>query len=558
MVRTSFSTHQVSNQSPPFCDINLFLADVALREAAAREGAGAELAELEAFGAAAGSAEAFERGRLANENPPRLMRFDEKGYPLDRVEFHPAYHEAMAFSFAAGLHSSPWEHLAIAGAPVRSGAHTARAARLYIMTQTEPGHICPVTMTNASVPALFVQPDIAKALLPKILSRNYDRSFQPWRLKESITIGMGLTEKQGGTDVRANTSSATPAGHGGPGQEYILVGHKWFLSAPMCDAFLMLAQAPGGLSCFLVPRFLPDGSVNPLRLQRLKNKLGNRSNASSEVELHGAHGWLIGEEGRGIASIIEMISMTRLDCAVASAGQTRLALALAIHHCRYRMVFQKRLVDQPLMARVLADMAVDVEAATALALRLARAFDEAPSNAAEAAWRRVMTPVTKYWVCKMAPALGLEAMECLGGNGYVEDGLAARLYRELPLNAIWEGSGNVMCLDVLRVLTRDPDAVAAMLSQLKRDSQGDPALTASVAEISAQIAKRNIPEGDARGLVEAMARTAAGVLLRKHAPGFVADAFITSRLQGAFRHTYGAGIGAMDTRAILDRALPES
>lgn len=554
MVGRCFSTHEVSNQSPPFCDINLFLADAALQEAVAREGAGTELDELAEFGAAAGSAEAFERGRLANENPPKLMRFDEKGFPLDRVEYHPAYHEAMALSFAAGMHSSPWDHLAAPGASTRKGAHVARGARLYMMTQTEPGHICPVTMTNAAVATLLLQPDVAEALLPKLLSRTYDRSFQPWPSKQSITMGMGLTEKQGGTDVRANTSSAIPAGHGGPGQEYVLAGHKWFLSAPMCDAFLMLAQATGGLSCFLVPRFLPDGSINPLRLQRLKNKLGNRSNASSEVELDGARGWLIGEEGRGVASIIEMVNLTRLDCAVASAGQMRLALAIAIHHCRHRMVFQKRLVDQPLMARVLADMAIDVEAAAALAFRLARAFDEAQSDANEAAWRRVMTPVTKYWVCKMAPALGFEAMECLGGNGYVEDGLAARLYRELPLNAIWEGSGNVMCLDVLRVLNRDPDAVELVIAVLKRDSQGDPALSASVAQLSTQAAGRTIGEADARGFVEALARTAAGVLLRKHGPEPVADAFLGSRLQGSFSHTYGAAPVSVDSRAILERA----
>lgn len=558
MAQSSCWTHEVTNQSPPFRDINLFLADAALQEAVAREGGNADAAELAAFGAMAGSAQAFEMGRLANENPPKLVRFDEKGFPLDRVEFHPAYHEAMARSFAAGLHSSPWDHLAIPGAAPRRGVHTARAARIYMMTQTEPGHVCPVTMTNAAVPTLLVQPELAASLLPKILSRTYDKAFRPWPLKESISIGMGLTENQGGTDVRANTTTAQPAGSGGPGQEYILTGHKWFLSAPMSDAFLMLAQAPGGLSCFFVPRFLPDGSVNPLRLQRLKIKLGNRSNASSEVELHRAHGWLIGEEGRGVANIIEMVTMTRLDCAVASAGQMRLALAIAIHHCRHRLVFQKRLSDQPLMTTVLADIAVDVEAATALSFRLARAFDEGPANPSEAAWRRVMTPVTKYWVCKMAPALGYEAMECLGGNGYVEDGLAARLYRELPLNAIWEGSGNVMCLDVLRVLGREPEAVAAVIAELKRDAQGDPGLSAGIAQIAARIANREIPEADARGLVEALARTAAGVLLRKHAPQPVADAFIASRVDGGFRYTYGAGAGTADSRAIMERALPAS
>lgn len=554
----SFSTHDVTNQSPPFSDINLFRADAALRDAVVREGGAAEEAELAAFGAAAGSAEAFERGRLANDNPPKLLRFDEKGFPLDRVEFHPAYHEAMTMSFAAGLHSSPWEHLASPGAAPRAGAHIARAARLYMTTQTEPGHVCPITMTNAAVPTLLIQPDVAAPLLPKILSRTYDKTFRPWPQKKSVTLGMGLTEKQGGSDVRTNATTAQPAQIAGPGQEYILVGHKWFLSAPMCDAFLILAQAPRGLSCFFVPRFLPDGSVNPLRLQRLKNKLGNRSNASSEVELHGAHGWLIGEEGRGVANIIEMVTMTRLDCAVASAGQMRLALAMAIHHCRHRRVFQKRLLDQPLMAAVLADMAVDVEAATALVSRLARAFDEAPANAQEAAWRRVMTPVTKYWVCKIAPALGFEAMECLGGNGYVEDDLAARLYRELPLNAIWEGSGNIMCLDVLRALSRHPDQIEALLAELKREGQGDPALSRSIARIAEEVAARKIPEAGARGFVEALARTAAGVLLRKHAPEPIADAFIASRLEGSFRHTYGAGIGTADSRAILERALPDS
>ena len=554
-MHSSFSTHEVTNQSPPFCDINLFLTDAALRDAISREGAVGDLAELEAFGQMVGSSQAFETGRLANENPPKLRRFDDKGFPLDTVEFHPAYHDCMTMSFAAGLHSSPWEHLSVANHSPRSGAHVARAARLYMMTQMEPGHVCPVTMTNAAVPTLLMQPDVATPLLPKILSRTYDKAFRPWPQKESVSIGMGLTEKQGGTDVRANTSTALAAARAGPGQEYILKGHKWFMSAPMCDAFLMLAQAPGGLSCFFVPRFRPDGSINGLRLQRLKDKLGNRSNASSEVELQGASGWLIGEEGRGIANVIEMVTMTRLDCAVASAGQMRLALAVALHHCSYRRVFQKRLVDQPLMTTVLADMAIDVEAATALALRLAGAFDCTLSDENEVAWRRIMTPVTKYWVCKMAPALGFEAMECLGGNGYVEEGLAARLYRELPLNAIWEGSGNVMCLDVLRVLQRDRDAAQTVVASLKDSSAGDAVLSASVAQLET-LMRGDVQEADARILVELLARTSAGCLLRKSAPDFIADAFIVSRLGGEFRHTYGAGIGTAGHREILDRALP--
>jgi putative acyl-CoA dehydrogenase len=551
-----FATHEVGNQSPPFENLNLFLGDAALQEAVGRGGVAASHEDLAAFGAAAGSAEAFELGRLANENPPKLRRFDQKGFPLDMVEFHPAYHEVMRRSVAAGLNCSAWEHLTAPGGPPHDGAQVARLARLYMTTQTEPGHLCPLTMTNAAVPTLLKQPEIAAPLLPKILSRRYDARFKPHGEKTSMTLGMGMTEKQGGTDVRANTTMARPAAAAGPGQAYILVGHKWFLSAPMCDAFLMLAQAEGGLSCFFVPRFLPDGAVNPLRLQRLKEKLGNRSNASSEVELQGAHGWLIGEEGRGVANIIEMVTLTRLDCAVASAGQMRLALALAVHHCRHRRVFQKHLVDQPMMAAVLADMAVDVEAATALVFRLARSFERAAAEQGEAAWRRLMTPVTKYWVCKMAPALGYEAMECLGGNGYVEEGLAARLYRELPLNAIWEGSGNVMGLDVLRVLAQDAEAVASVLAELDAAGAGDRQLQASLRDLRALLIEPAGLEGRARHVVEALARTAAAALLRAHAPAAVADAFVASRLGGGFRHTYGAGGAAADSRAILERTLP--
>ena len=556
MAQSRFLTHEVTNQSPPFEDLNLFLTDAALREAVAREGAEAADAELTKFGAAVGSARGFEIGRLANENPPKLRRFDQKGFAVDRVEYHPAYHDAMRMSIAAGLHASPWDHLADQKAAPNAGAHVARLAGIYMMAQMEAGHVCPVTMTNAAVPALLLQPELAQPLLPKILARTYDPAFAPAACKAGITIGMGMTEKQGGTDVRQNTTTATPAGAGGPGGEYILAGHKWFMSAPMCDAFLMLAQTKRGLSCFLVPRWLPDGSINPLRLQRLKDKLGNRSNASSEVELQEAHGWLIGEEGRGVQGIIEMVTMTRLDCAVASAGQMRLALALALHHCRHRIVFQKRLVDQALMAQVLADMALDVEAATALAFRLARSFDQAATNDAEAAWRRLMTPVTKYWVCKMAPALGNEAMECLGGNGYVEEGLAARLYRELPLNSIWEGSGNVMCLDVLRVLAQDAALAEQVLGEVERIARGDRRLEASLVRLRAMLTDRGQLEAQARTFVEALAITAAGALLRANAPSSLADAFIASRLAGGFRHTYGSGIAHADSRSFLERALP--
>jgi putative acyl-CoA dehydrogenase len=554
-----FATHEVLNQSPPFEDINLFKTDRALQEAVNREGGGFAAERLAAFGAACGSAAAFERGRLANEYTPRLKAFDTKGHRLDVVEFHPAYHECMAMSVAEGLHCSAWEHLAKppvdSGAKPAPGANVARSAGCYLAIQMEAGHQCPITMTNAAVPTLMLQPEIAAQWLPKIFTRTYDGSFRPAAAKAGVTIGMGMTEKQGGTDVRANTTHAEPAGAGGPGAEYVLTGHKWFMSAPMCDAFLMLAQTPKGLSCFLVPRFLPDGSVNELHFQRLKDKLGNRSNASSEVELHDAHGWLVGEEGRGVPNIIEMVTGTRLDCAVASAGLMRLMLANAIHHCRHRTVFQKKLVDQPLMGQVLADLALDAEAATALAFRLARSFDRA-SDAHAGAWRRLMTPVTKYWICKLAPAFGYEAMECLGGNGYVEEGLAARVYREMPLNAIWEGSGNVMALDLLRVLQREAETVAIVMDDLAAAAAGDARVKAHLERVQRMLHEPRLLEQRGRTLAEGMATLAAATILRAHAPAAVADAFVATRLSGSPRQTYGQGLEGADTRAIVERAFP--
>ncbi len=549
------ATHEVLNQSPPFEDVNLFTSDRALMEAVNREGGGAAVRRLTAFGEVCGSAAALERGRLANENPPRLRTFDSKGHRLDVVEYHPAYHECMGVSIAEGLHCSAWDHLAQAGGKAPApGANVARSAGCYMAIQMEAGHQCPITMTNAAVPTLRLQPELAEAWLPKVLARVYDRSFEPLAAKRGATIGMGMTEKQGGTDVRANTTRALPAAGGGPGGEYLLTGHKWFMSAPMCDAFLVLAQAPRGLSCFLMPRFLPDGSVNALHFQRLKDKLGNRSNASSEVEFRAAHAWLIGEEGRGVPAIIEMVTGTRLDCAVASAGLMRLVLANAIHHCRHRMVHQKKLIDQPLMSQVLADLALDVEAATALAFRLSRTFDRV-SDPHAAAWRRLMTPVTKYWVCKMAPAFAYEAMECLGGNGYIEEGIAARVYRELPVNAIWEGSGNVMALDLLRVLQREPETVALVMDDLAATAGGDAHLKAHLARVQQLLHEPRLLEQRGRALTESLATLAAGTILRAHAPAAVADAFIATRLTGAPRQTYGHGLDAVDTRAIVERAL---
>ena len=552
-MNSAFTTHEVLNQSPPFENVNLFTSDRALMEAVNREGGGAAVERLTSFGEDCGSAAAFDRGRLANENPPRLKTFDSKGRRLDTVEFHPAYHECMAMSVAEGLHCSAWEHAASPGAKPVAGGNVARSAGCYMAIQMEAGHQCPVTMTNASVPTLLLQPEVAAEWLPKILIRHYDKSFQPVGAKRGATIGMGMTEKQGGTDVRANTTTAMPVGAGGPGAEYIVTGHKWFMSAPMCDAFLVLAQAPGGLSCLLLPRFLPDGSVNALRIQRLKDKLGNRSNASCEVEFQAAHAWLIGEEGRGVPAIIEMVTGTRLDCAVGSAGLMRLALANAIHHCQHRTVFQRKLVDQPLMQQVLADLALDVEAATALSFRLSRSFDRA-SDPHAAAWRRLMTSVTKYWVCKLGPAVAYEAMECMGGNGYVEEGLAARLYRELPLNAIWEGSGNVMALDLLRVLQREPETLEIVMDDLGAAVGSDPHLKAHLERIQTMLHEPRLLEQRGRALAEALATMGAGTILRAHSPGYVADAFIATRLSGGARQTYGQGLDWTDTRAIIERA----
>jgi putative acyl-CoA dehydrogenase len=534
--------------------VNLFTSDMALGEAVAREGAAWARGDLDAFGALAGSATALELGRLANEHPPRLRSFDPQGRRIDHVEFHPAYHEVMAISAAQGLHCSSFEHL-LTGEGAKAGAHVARCAGSYLAAQMEPGHCCPITMTHAAVATLRHQPGLARQWLPKILVRDYDPSPRPAEAKRAATFGMGMTERQGGTDVRANTTSAEPIDGRGPSKAYRITGHKWFLSAPMSDVFLVLAQAKGGLSCFLLPRLRPDGAVNGLRLLRLKDKLGNRSNASSEVELDGAEGVLVGEEGRGIATIIDMVTFTRLDCAISSAGLMRQALARAVHHARHRSVFQKRLIDQPLMAQVLADMALDAEAATALAFRLARAFDGG-EDASEAAYRRLMTPVTKYWVCKTAPALVGEAMECMGGNGYVEEGGFPLLYREVPVNAIWEGSGNVMCLDVLRVIEKEPEAVERVVSELEDASRGEARLESAVETVRALLSECARDQRAARSLVEQLAVLAGGTLLLRHAPQVVSDAFLGTRLAGRWRSTYGAGSTRSDTTAILARAAP--
>jgi putative acyl-CoA dehydrogenase len=545
------------NQSPPFAEVNLYDSDRALQDAVAREGGAQAGGALSRFGARAGSAEMLELARHANENAPRLKK-DGVVPGGATIEFDPAYHAMMEISMGEGLHCSTWEHLAEADAAPRPDAHVARCGAFFMAAQMEAGHCCPVTMTHAAVAALQRQPNLLREWLPKILSRDYDPAFEPMANKASVTLGMGMTERQGGTDVRANTARAEPVNGGGPGGEYTISGHKWFMSAPMCDAFLVLAQAPGGLSCFLLPRYLPNASVNAIRFQRLKDKLGNRSNPSSEVEFTGAHGWLIGEEGRGIPTILEMVTLTRLDCAVSSAGLMRFGLAAAIHHCRHRSVFQRKLIDQPLMTRVLADMALETEAATTLVFRLARAFDLSGEDEREAAYRRLMTPVAKYRVCKAAPAFAYEAMECLGGNGYVEDATPlARVYREAPVNSIWEGSGNVICLDVLRALQRAPEAGEAILAEVATTRGQDAHLDAFVDTLKDRFKSNALAEADGRRLTEDLALALQGSLLVRHAPAAVADAFCAARLSGEGGYSYGTSVGNADVDSIIARGMPQ-
>ncbi len=492
------------------------------------------------------SPEAQELARMANENPPKLKTHGPRGERLDVVEFHPAWHALMRRSMQSGLHSSVWENI-----PETKGrAHKARATRFYLTAQLECGHLCPLTMTSASVAALMASPRVHKEWAPKILSRRYDSSNRPALQKHAVTLGMGMTEKQGGTDVRANRSTAERVGEG----IYRLSGHKWFMSAPMSDGFVMLAKTGDGIGCFLVPRLLEDGSANGLQFQRLKDKVGNRSNASSEVEFTDAFGYLLGEPGAGIRTILDMVTLTRLDCALASAGMMRASLAEAVHHTRGRSVFGKKLIDQPLMTRVLADMALDVAAATALAFRLADAFDRAGSSPADAAFARVMTPVVKYWNCKIAPSLIYEAMECIGGNGYIEERPIARHYREAPVNAIWEGSGNVMALDVLRVLSRGRDLFDMVLAGFERDL--GPSGKKTVEVLRAAMALCESDEGGARLLVEQLALAAGAAELSRLGAGKIADAFIETRLAGGWRSTYGMIDIRFDARYIVDLLYP--
>jgi putative acyl-CoA dehydrogenase len=556
-----FDTHEVFNQAPPFGDLNLFRCDPAMREGLAREGGAWAAESLDRLGEQLGSAAVLDLGRLANEFSPRLVNFDRSGRRIDEVEFHPAWHELMRLLIENGAHSLPWE------AP-RAGAQVARAAAYLLFGQVENGSQCPVTMTYASVPALRQNEAIASRWLPKILSRDYDPRSLPIEQKRGALIGMGMTEKQGGTDVRANTTRATridPAGararFGEQGEgAWSIVGHKWFFSAPQSDAHLILAQTDdggsAGLSCFFVPRILPDGSRNAIRVQRLKNKLGNRSNASSEVEFLDAVGWMIGREGRGIPTILEMGSHTRLDCVLGSAGIMRAALCHALHHARGRSAFGRKLSEQPLMQNVLADLALESEAATGFALRLARCFDE-QADPQQALLGRILTPAGKYWLCKRGPAFGAEAMEVMGGNGYVEDGPLARLYREFPVNSIWEGSGNVMCLDVLRGFAKGPDVRDALAAELGLAAGVDPRYDAYCARLLESLPAASQEEFGARRLAEQLVVAVQAGLLLRHAPAFVADAFVASRVARDVGGAFGRLPAGVDCAAILARALVE-
>jgi putative acyl-CoA dehydrogenase len=544
-------THEVTNQAAPFVGANLFRTNRALQDALRFNRPGFDRARFEALGDEAGSFAMQEHARLANTHEPRLRSHDRLGHRIDQVEFHPSYHALLGAALKHRLHGTPWTEGA--------GGHVERAAAFMLFTEAEPSVLCPVSMTYAVTPSLRANAALWATWGPKLAATEYDGRFLPPSHKRAVTMGMGMTEKQGGSDVRANTTRAVAAGDDGWGRRFSITGHKWFLSAPMCDAFLVLAQSEGGLSCFFLPRWLPDGSVNPLRIQRLKHKLGNQANASSEVEFDGATGWLVGEEGRGVPQILAMGSLTRLDCALGTSGLMRQALAIALHHTAQRKAFGRRLVEQPAMKNVLADLALESEAATALALRVARAVDrsEHGGDAHEAVMRRVITPVAKYWVCKRGSFFGQEAMECLGGNGYVEEhgeGVMARIYREMPVNSIWEGAGNIMALDLLRAL-RSADVAAALEHELAplrgAGAAVDRTLTGALAAVDG-----GVDEAQARRLARDVALLVQAALLRQHATPQVFDAFRASRFGDGMTDAFGQLPAGCDLDSIIGRAMP--
>ena len=547
-VQDRFATHDVANQPPSLAPYDAYATDLPLQQALAREGAGWALPAVEAYGPIAGG-ELMELGFAANENKPKFKPFDRYGNRIDEVEFHPSYHRLMELGIAHGVPNFAWRHAETAG------AHVARAALTYLHGQAEQGNCCPMTMTYAAVPVFQHAPGLAKEWLPRITSIDYDaRSLPAWK-KRGNTIGMGMTEKQGGSDVRANTTRAHPLNAGGAEGLYELVGHKWFVSAPMCDAFLVLAQTGRGISCFLLPRFAPDGGRNAIRLQRLKDKLGDWSNASSEVEFQGAVAWLIGEEGRGVATILQMVALTRQDCMIGSAAIMRQALVQAIHHARHRKAFGKLLSEQPLMQNVLADLALESEAAMALAMRVARAVDASARDAKEAAFARIATAIGKYWICKRCPPFVNEAQECLGGAGYVEESILPRLYRQAPLNSIWEGSGNIQCLDVLRALAREPETREALFAEFASVKGLSALLDTEVSSLAVQLADTVDLERRSRFLVERMALALQATTLLSIGNDLVADNFCQARLGSFNGMLFGAISSDTPAMKLIERAF---
>jgi putative acyl-CoA dehydrogenase len=543
-------THEVTNQPPPLSGYNVFESDRPLVEALGREGADWAEDSCRELGEIAGSETAQAWGVQANVNPPVLRTHDRYGNRIDEVEFHPSWHRLMEIAVSHGLHALPWRD-------DRPGAHVARAA-MFMTWQVEAGHGCPISMTYSVVPALRKQPELAAEWEPRFTSLDYDPRSMPSASKRGALAGMAMTEKQGGSDVRTNATRAAPSNGGGPGSEYTITGHKWFCSAPMCDAFLVLAQAPGGLSCFLLPRWLPDGTRNAFHIQRLKDKLGNRSNASSEVEFAGATAWMVGEEGRGVPTIIDMVTHTRLDCVIGTTAQMRQGVAQATHHAAYRSAFGKTLIDQPLMGNVLADLALESEAATITAMRLARAYDAEADDEQEMLFRRLAAAISKYWICKRGPAHAAESLEVLGGNGYVEDSGMPRLFRESPLNSIWEGSGNVICLDVLRALAKTPQALDALFAEIELAAGADARLDTFIASVRVELADPTDGiEARARRLVERLALALQGSLMVRHASPAAADAFCASRMAGDWGRAFGTLPSGLDLGAIVERARPK-
>ncbi|QDZ27273.1 isovaleryl-CoA dehydrogenase [Noviherbaspirillum sp. UKPF54] len=542
-------THEVTNQVPELENYNIYTSDQALREGVQRGQAHWNEENLIRFGAELGSKEVLALGEQANRHLPELVTHDRVGNRLDAVEFHPSWHRLLGLLRQEGLHALPWMQ-------PQAGAQVARAAGYFMQAQVEAGSLCPTTMTFASIPVLRNEPKLFSMLEPKLFSREHDPRDLPLEQKKSIMVGMGMTEKQGGSDVRTNSTVARAPAGTGRGADYLLTGHKWFFSAPMCDAHLVLARTDAGLSCFFVPRWRPDGSKNAVLVQRLKDKLGNRSNSSSEVEFQGAYGIMVGEEGRGIPTIIEMANYTRLDCVIGSAGLMRQAFAQAAHHARHRSAFGKRLAEQPLMRNVLADLALESEAATVLMLRLARAF-ESSGDPLERAWRRIVTPAAKFWICKRALEFTGECMEVWGGNGYVETGPMARMYREAPVNSIWEGSGNVMCLDVLRAVERETEGFLLLLKQFDQAAAQHPGLRTLVHALRTDLATPpEQRETLARRFVQRLVLAAQGALMLEHAPTPIAEAFIASRVDPDCGRVYGTLAASALQQRILERAWP--